>query len=135
MIASNFNWLVCGAAVGLAIALAITVPAHQDNPFLAAPGIFFGLVVAAVGTIVSLSLIMFFRKRGRAVVALCGCFVMMLAVLALLPFAWPYPKAEGPRPFAHDTHDQWGYDHSIYVSDVPLRQFTGKARDVEMGLD
>lgn len=102
MIGPNLNWLVGGAVVGLVIGLAITVPAHQENPFLSAPGIFFGLVVAALGSIVSLSLLLFLKKRGHAVVGLCACFVMMLAVLTLLPFAWPYPKAEEPRPLSHE---------------------------------
>lgn len=106
MITPNLNWLVGGAAVGLVIGLAITVPAHQDNPFLSAPGILLGLVVAALGSIVSLSLLLFLKKRGRAVVGLCACFVTMLAVLAVLPFAWPYPKAEGPMPLSHEIPDR-----------------------------
>lgn len=106
MTPTNLKWLVGGAALGLVIGLAITVPAHQDNPFLAAPGVFLGLLVAVLGSIVSLSLLLFFKKRGRAVVGLCACFVMMLAVLALLPFAWPYPTVGGPRPLAHESHEQ-----------------------------
>jgi 4-amino-4-deoxy-L-arabinose transferase-like glycosyltransferase len=106
MISTNLNWLVGGAVLGLVIGLAITVPAHNDNPFLAAPGVFLGLLVAALGSIVSVSLLLFFKKRGGAVVGLTACFVMMLAVLTLLPLAWPYPKADGPRPLTDGTHAQ-----------------------------
>ena len=71
-----------------------------------ATGIFLALLVAAIGSIVSLSLVLFFKRRGSVVVGCCACFVMMLAVLALLPFAWPYPKPDGPRPLAQETRDQ-----------------------------
>lgn len=83
MTTANLNWLVGGAVLGLLIGFAITVPAHYGNPFLTAPGILLGLVVAAIGSFVSLSLLLFFKKRGRAVMGLCACFLMMLAVLAL----------------------------------------------------
>ena len=106
MISMNLNWLVGGSFVGLVIGLAITVPAHKENPFLAAPGVFLGLIVAAIGSIVSLSLILFFKKRGRGVVGSCACFVMMLAVLTLVPFAWPYPGSEGPSPLTDGTREQ-----------------------------
>jgi 4-amino-4-deoxy-L-arabinose transferase-like glycosyltransferase len=106
MISANLNSLVGGAAIGLGLGLAITVPAHRNNPFLAAPGVFLGLLVAVLGSIVSLSLLLFFKKRGRAVVGFCACFVMMLAVLALLPFAWPYQQADGPKPLSDETHAQ-----------------------------
>ena len=101
----NLNWLL-GGSVGLLIGLAIIVPAHFGNAFLTAPGIFLGLLVAAIGSIVSLSLVLFFKRRGSVVVGCCACFLMMLAVLALLPFAWPYPKPDGPRPLAQETRDQ-----------------------------
>jgi hypothetical protein len=102
----NRNWVVGGAAIGLLIGLAITVPAHQNSPFLTAPGVFLGLVVAVIGSVVSLSLLVFFKKRSHTVVGLFSCFLMMLAVLVLLPFAWPYPNSGGPKPLAHEAHDQ-----------------------------
>ncbi len=101
----NLNWVVGGAALGLLIGLAITVPAHWGNPFLTAPGIFLGLVVAVIGSVVSLSLLMFFKKRSHTVVGLCSGFLTMLAVLVLLPLAWPYSKSDGPKPLAHETND------------------------------
>jgi hypothetical protein len=105
MTTSNLTWLAGGVVLGLLASLAITVPAHQGNPFLYAPGVFLGLVVAGIGSLVSLSLLLFFKKRSHAVVGLCACFLMMLAVLVLLPLVWPYSKSAGPKPLGHETID------------------------------
>ena len=102
MIFANPSWLA-GAALGLLAGLAITIPAHQGNAFLTAPGVFLGLIAAGIGSLVSLSLLFVFKKRSNAVVGLSAGFLMMLAVLVLLPFFWPYSKSDGPKPMADET--------------------------------
>lgn len=98
------KWLMGGAVLGLLAGLAITVPAHQGDPFLTAPGVFLGLVFACIGSLVSLSLL-FFKKGSDIVAGLCSGFLMMLVVLVLLPLVWPYSKSDGPKPMAGETKD------------------------------
>lgn len=95
--------LVAGAALGTVTGLAIIVSVHQDNGFLAGPGVVLGLAVAALGSVISLLLLVFLRKRGHGVTGLCACFLTMLAVMVLLPLIWPYPSPEGPIPLTQKT--------------------------------
>lgn len=104
MIVPNLNWLAGGAALGLLAALAITIPAHYDNPFLTAPGLFLGLVVAGIGSLASVMMLLLVKRRSRMAAGLCGFFLMMLAVLVLAPSAWPYPMSDEAKPLT-DVED------------------------------
>jgi len=98
----NIKWPVLGVSLGFVAGLAISVPAHRANPILAAPGVFLGLIIACVGTVVT-AVLLLFGKHGGPLVALFATFLMMLAVLVLLPLIWPYPGSEGTKPLARIT--------------------------------
>lgn len=106
MIQGKLTSLMGGAVLGCIIGAAITVPAHYDNPFLTSPGVFLGLIVAAISSIVSLFLMVLLKKRGSKIMGLCACSLAILAVLVVVPLLWPYPQSEGPKPLAHETQEQ-----------------------------
>jgi hypothetical protein len=97
MIKENRKWLVIGGMIGLLVGLVVSIPAHYENPFLTAPGVFLAILVSGIGSLITGSLFLF-NKRSPILIGVCAVFVAMLAVLILVPLAWPYPGLEDPKP-------------------------------------
>ncbi len=97
---SNGRWRMQGAIVGFGIGLSLTLLAHRSEPFESAPLIFLALLVAALGGLISLSLLVFRKKPHPIVVCAFSCFATMLAVLVVVPLIWPYPQSAPPKPLS-----------------------------------